>query len=120
MLFRLVMTVMALSAVVPAFAGSRAASGVSAPGGLLLVHSSHAGGAQATGTVNSVDVSKHSINVSHDPIRALKWPAMTMDFAVDPAVNLATIQPGMKVSFTVVRGDDGMYQVHELQPAGSK
>jgi Cu(I)/Ag(I) efflux system periplasmic protein CusF len=84
--------------------------------GYVLAHTGHAG-AQATGTVNSVDPSRHTIKVSHAPIRALHWPAMTMEFSVDPAVDLDAIKPGMKIDFTLVHEDDGSYQLHEVSRA---
>jgi Copper binding periplasmic protein CusF len=59
------------------------------PGGARteLVHEGH-GGASATGTINSVDVAAHRVNVSHGAIQALGWPPMTMDFPVAPSVDL--------------------------------
>jgi copper binding protein CusF len=33
--------------------------------------------ARATGTVNSVDPAQHKLNISHDPIPSIGWPAMT-------------------------------------------
>ena len=82
----------------------------------LLVHEGHAG-AQASGTVNSVDAAKHSINISHAPIRSIGWPAMTMDFPVDSAVDLSGVKAGQKVAFTLVRAKDGSYEVHAIRPA---
>lgn len=83
---------------------------------VLLVHEGHAG-AQASGTVNSVDAVKHSINISHAPIRSIGWPAMTMDFPVDPAVDLSAVKAGQKIAFTLVRAKDGSYEVHAIRSA---
>jgi Cu/Ag efflux protein CusF len=77
--------------------------------------SSHA---HTTGTVNSVDPAQHKINVSHQPITALGWPAMTMDFAVAPSVDLNRIKPGSRVDFSLEKGRGGMYEIDTLQPAG--
>ncbi|MBN8897147.1 MAG: copper-binding protein, partial [Rhodospirillales bacterium] len=57
--------------------------------------------AHATGTVNSVDAAAHKINLSHGPIPALGWPAMTMDFAVAPSVDLSRIKPGARVNVSL-------------------
>jgi Cu(I)/Ag(I) efflux system protein CusF len=73
---------------------------------------------RTTGTVNAVDPTGHKINVSHQPIPAIGWPAMTMDFAVAPSVDLSRIKPGSRINFSLERGKDGMYQVETLQPAG--
>ena len=81
----------------------------------------HEGGgdAHATGTVNSVDVAQRKINLSHTPIPALGWPAMTMDFPVAPAVDLNRIKPGTRVNFSIEKGKNGMYEVQSVQPAGA-
>jgi Cu/Ag efflux protein CusF len=70
----------------------------------------HAGrdDAHATGTVNSVDPAQRKVNLSHNPIPEIGWPAMTMDFPVGPSVDLSGLKPGTRVNFTIERGDGGM------------
>lgn len=85
---------------------------------ILLVHEGHGSGAtRASGTVNAVDVAQRKVNLSHSSIKALGWPAMTMDFPVSPDVNLAAVKPGMRVNLTLVRGNGGMV-VDTIQPTG--
>lgn len=72
---------------------------------------------EGSGTINSVDPSSRKINLSHNPIAAIGWPAMTMDFAVAPSVGLGTIKPGTQVSFTIERGGDGTYIIRSITPA---
>ena len=62
---------------------------------------SASGLAEATGKLNSVDAEKHTINVSHDPIKALGWPKMKMEFSVDKSVDLSGFATGDAVSFTL-------------------
>jgi Cu/Ag efflux protein CusF len=83
-----------------------------------MAHAGHAH-AQATGTVNSVDAAAHKLNVSHGPIPTIGWPAMTMDFVVAPSVDLRGIQPGNRINFTIEQGDDGMYVIQSITPAGA-
>jgi Cu/Ag efflux protein CusF len=89
------------------------------PGGAhaQLVHEGH-GGASATGTVNSVDIAGHRVNVSHGAIQALGWPPMTMDFPVASTVDLNAIKPGAKVNFTLDKGSDGMPVIDTIAPVG--
>lgn len=75
--------------------------------------------AHATGTVNSVDQAQRKVNVSHDPIPSIGWPAMTMDFAVVAGVDLARVKPGSRINFTLQKGKGGMYEVQSVQPAGT-
>jgi Cu(I)/Ag(I) efflux system periplasmic protein CusF len=80
----------------------------------------HAGqnDAHGTGTVNSVDPAQHKVNLSHQPIPDIGWPAMTMDFAVAPSVDLKAIKPGTRVNFTIEKGQGGMYEIKAMTPAG--
>ena len=91
----------------------------SAPtGDVELVHDGH-GDAHATGTVNSIDPARHTLNISHTPIPALGWPAMTMDFPVASSVDLSRVRPGSRVEFSIEKGRDGMYEVKSVQPVGA-
>jgi plastocyanin len=56
---------------------------------------------QGVGTVNSVDAGKHTVNITHDPIKSLNWPKMKMMFTVDNSVDLSGVQAGDAVSFTL-------------------
>ena len=62
---------------------------------------------QATGKINSVDLAKQSINVTHEPIKALGWPKMKMEFSVANNVDLSNIKTGDLVNFSIKpKGDD--------------
>jgi plastocyanin len=64
-------------------------------------------GIAATGIVNSVDITGGSINVTHNPIKALGWPKMKMEFNVEKGVDLSSVKAGDSVSFTLKdRGND--------------
>ena len=81
----------------------------------------HAGqnDAHGTGTVNSVDSTQHKINLSHQPIPEIGWPAMTMGFPVAPSIDLKAIKPGTRVNFTIEQGQGGMYEIRAIAPAGA-
>jgi plastocyanin/Cu/Ag efflux protein CusF len=70
---------------------------------------------QGTGKVNSLDSEKHTINVTHDPIKALGWPKMKMEFSVDPSVDLSSFQAGDAVSFTLKPKGNDDYSVVSLK-----
>ncbi|HTI84559.1 MAG TPA: copper-binding protein [Acetobacteraceae bacterium] len=72
---------------------------------------------RATGTVNAVDPAGRKINVSHQPIPAIGWPAMTMEFAVAPSVDLSRVKAGSRINFSIEKGQSGMYQIETIQPA---
>src|SRR3990172_8658393 len=87
----------------------------------------HAGGAtevaqadgarpSGVGTVNAVNLERRTVNLSHEPIPSVGWPAMTMDLPVPPPVALSTVRPGRRVTFTLRRGADGLYAIDSLAP----
>jgi Cu/Ag efflux protein CusF len=87
---------------------------------LHLVHEGHAGATQASGVVNSVDAAQRKVNLSHGSIKQLGWPAMTMDFPVSTDVDMSTLRPGMKINFTLVRGNGGAWTVDTAKPSKQK
>ncbi len=111
-------TVLAVLGAGPAFASDRPATG------LIQVAADHdhdhAGmapkGAKGKGVVNSVDAAGHKVNVSHEPIPSLKWPAMKMDFAVAPSVDLKSVQAGSQIEFVVGTNKDGLPEIQSIQP----
>src|SRR5262245_66616285 len=123
----LTMKYSAVSAALPLFLGIIVTQADAASPGLLLpleshaplqlVHEGHAGAAQASGVVNTIDAAHRKVNVSHGSIRQLGWPAMTMDFPVSADVDLTTVKPGMKVNFTLVKGSGGAWTVDTLKAA---
>jgi Cu(I)/Ag(I) efflux system periplasmic protein CusF len=58
---------------------------------------------KTTGVVKSVDAKKGSATLAHDPVPSLKWPSMTMSFAVKDKTMLDKLQPGKKVEFEFVQ-----------------
>lgn len=54
--------------------------------------------ARASGTVESVDPASGKIVIAHEPVEALKWPAMTMGFTATPE-QINAVQAGQKVNF---------------------
>lgn len=52
-----------------------------------------------------------SVTLSHEPIEALDWPAMTMDFLVAASVDLSPFEAGDRMHFTIVRTDEGPFMI---------
>jgi len=51
------------------------------------------------GVIKNVKVAEHQLTISHQPIRALQWPAMTMDFSVVKEIDLSQLKPGNTIQF---------------------
>lgn len=73
--------------------------------------------ATGTGTVKKIDAAKRTVNLSHGPIPAINWPAMTMDFQVAPGVDLSGVKAGQSVVFTLAEAGGGTYTVTSITPS---
>jgi Cu(I)/Ag(I) efflux system membrane fusion protein len=60
----------------------------------------------AVGTLNSVDRTAGTVNISHNPVPAAGWPAMTMDFKLTDPDAARDLEPGERVDlhFTIESG----------------
>lgn len=68
------------------------------------------------GVVNTINTKSRSINLSHEPITLLNWPAMTMDFAVSDNINLDAVQPKSHVKFDLAKDKDGKFTITAITP----
>jgi Cu/Ag efflux protein CusF len=73
--------------------------------------------ASGRGTINKVDIAAGSVNVSHDAIPAIKWPAMTMDIKVADKKILSGIKAGQTVTFGLVKEPNAGYVISHIEPA---
>ena len=71
------------------------------------------------GVVGDVMPAEGKINLSHEPISELGWPAMTMDFKLAEGVSTKDLKPGMEVEFDLMEKDD-VYMIESIRPAKSK
>lgn len=70
----------------------------------------------ATGTVKSVDAAAGKLVIDHDPIPALNWPRMVMDFRLADKTLADKVKAGDKVKFTMTSGEKGSYIVTTIAP----
>jgi len=71
----------------------------------------------ATGTVKSVDAAKGKLVIDHDPIPALNWPRMVMDFQLADKAMAGQVKAGDSVKFEMKEGEKGAYLITAIQPA---
>jgi Cu(I)/Ag(I) efflux system membrane fusion protein len=77
-----------------------------------------AGGPTASGegSVVEIDVGGNRITLDHDPIPALKWQRMEMEFGLAPGVLPKTLKPGDRVEFDMKPGQPGEYVITRIEP----
>ena len=61
----------------------------------------------ATGVVKRVDRNMGLVTPSHEPVKSLNWPAMTMGFLVQRPELFDRLAVGAKVEFDFVQGQKG-------------
>ena len=74
-----------------------------------------------SGIVDAVDAASRRIRISHGPIEALGWTAMTMEFDVLPGADLGSISIGQNVHFSLSISKVGDYvisNIHQPEPPG--
>lgn len=84
---------------------------LSAASGTAVAQTTH----PATGVVKKVDAAKGTVTLAHDPVKSLKWPAMTMDFRVRDKESIAALKPGQKVEFDLVEEKKGSYVISRIK-----
>jgi Cu(I)/Ag(I) efflux system protein CusF len=66
--------------------------------------------------IKSLDAAKGTVTLSHDPVKALNWPAMTMPFHIDPQLSKG-LKAGQRVEFEfTAKGMDGTVRKITARP----
>ena len=73
-------------------------------------------GHQAQGKVVEVDAKSLTVTLSHGPVASLKWPAMTMEFALANSALLKDLKPGVPVAFEFVERGKGEWVITKITP----
>ena len=71
---------------------------------------------QADGTLEQVDRTAGTASISHGPVPALQWPAMTMEFAMARPDVFAGMAPGSRVRFEFEQREPGEFFVTRVEP----
>ena len=71
-------------------------------------------GHQAQGVLEAIN-NDGSVSITHQPVKSLGWPGMTMDFALANSSLVAGIQPGSHISFELVERSPGEFVITKLQ-----
>jgi len=69
---------------------------------------------EAIGSIDTVDAVNGTISMHHEPIPALKWPAMTMDFGVAEAGLVKGLLPGQAVHFQFEDRGNGEFVITRI------
>ncbi len=68
------------------------------------------------GIINTVDPEARSLNISHEPIPQIDWPAMTMDIGVAGDINLERVAGWKEIRFYMMKDESGTYYIRRIEP----
>lgn len=77
-------------------------------------HATMAEGVHTKGVINAID--GETVNVSHEPIPAIGWPAMTMDLELLEGAEIGDVGPGDTAIIMLEPDAEGIYGVRALEP----
>ncbi|MHB8354757.1 MAG: copper-binding protein [Burkholderiales bacterium] len=70
-----------------------------------------------TGTVQKFDAANSRVTIAHGPISSLRWPPMTMSFAVQDRKLLEHLVTGEKIDFDLVQSVKDQYVITRITPS---
>lgn len=73
--------------------------------------------ASGKGTIHKISADAGTLNMTHEAIPAIKWPAMTMDFKVADKKLLSGVKTGQTVTFGLTKEASGGYVISHIEPA---
>jgi len=75
---------------------------------------------EAVGVVEEMKTAEGKLNITHDPIPAIGWPTMTMDFRIGKDVELKDLKTGDRIEFTLQRDRElGDFVISAISKAGA-
>ena len=69
----------------------------------------------STGVLREIIADERKVKLSHEPIPALSWPAMTMDFELAKEVAVPTLSTGTKLQFEMRSVDEYTYEITKIK-----
>jgi Cu(I)/Ag(I) efflux system membrane fusion protein len=76
---------------------------------------------EAVGVVEEMKTDDRKLNITHDPIPAIGWPTMTMDFRIGEEVELKGLKTGDRIHFTLKRDRElGDFVISSISKSGAE
>jgi Cu(I)/Ag(I) efflux system protein CusF len=69
---------------------------------------------QVAATIKALDPTKRTVTLEHEPVKSLKWPAMTMGFSVKDKMLFEKMTVGKKVTVDLMK-DGSQYVVTDVK-----
>lgn len=71
------------------------------------------------GTIETVKLAERKLNITHEPIPAIGWPTMTMDFRIGEGIDIEAVKEGDSIGFMLKRDKAaGDYVIESISKGG--
>ncbi len=74
---------------------------------------------EGIGKLNAVNIEQGQVNINHEPIPRLEWPAMVMDIDVAEDINLERVSQWQQVRFFMMKDEKGTYFIRRIEPVSN-
>ncbi len=75
---------------------------------------------EAVGTLDDVDAAAGTLVITHEPVKSLNWPQMTMEFKPSNDAIAKAAKPGEAIRFEFVERKPGEWVVTKIERAGGE
>lgn len=72
---------------------------------------------RGVGVVKDLLPGRSKLTLQHEPIEALGWPSMTMDFTLDDSVDTSQLKVGDRIEFDLMERDE-RYLIEKIHAQG--
>jgi Cu(I)/Ag(I) efflux system membrane fusion protein len=69
----------------------------------------------AEGTLDAIDAKAGTVTLTHGPVASLKWPGMTMEFALANPALVEKLKPGARVAVEFVERQPGEWVITKIE-----
>jgi Cu(I)/Ag(I) efflux system membrane fusion protein len=72
------------------------------------------------GTLDDVDAKSGTLLITHEPVKSLDWPRMTMEFVPSNDAIAKSAKPGDAIAFEFVERKPGEWVITKIDKRGAK
>lgn len=70
---------------------------------------------EGKGIIKTINALTYSLTLQHEPIPALNWPEMTMDFSVSKNIDLNLFKAGDHIQFSLEKDNENHFMITEIK-----
>ena len=74
----------------------------------------------AVGTLDAIDAKADTLLITHEPVKSLNWPRMTMEFVPSNGAIAKAARPGDAIAFEFVERKPGEWVVTKIEKQGAR